>query len=231
MFEFTFRMFSTGHATLPAKGMQMIPNQLAERLMPESIHLNVAVLTVEKNAVVLENGERWEADAVVVATDAKTASRLLPELAEPVTRWRSVTGLYFSAPQSPMNEAIIALNGDGRGLVNNVCVISDVAPAYAPAGKSLISISVLGVPTSLDLHEQVLDELERWFGSQVRKWSHLRTYQIQQALPEQAVTPLKNGVQRIGGIFICGDHCDSASIEGAISSGKQTADEIVLNFR
>ena len=231
MFEFTFRMFSTGHATLPAKGMQMIPNQLAERLMPESIHLNVAVLTVEKNAVVLENGERWEADAVVVATDAKTASRLLPELAEPVTRWRSVTGLYFSAPQSPMNEAIIALNGDGSGLVNNVCVISDVAPAYAPAGKSLISISVLGVPTSLDLHEQVLDELERWFGSQVRKWSHLRTYQIQQALPEQAVTPLKKGVQRIGGIFICGDHCDSASIEGAISSGKQTADEIVLNFR
>ena len=145
MFEFTFQMFTDGYATLPAGGMRAIPDQLAARLPAESIHLNTEVRSVEERAVALETGERWEADAVVVATDARTARRLLPEPGTEEVAWRAVTGIYFSAPHSPMNEAIIALNGDGDGLVNNVCVISDVVPEYAPLGKSLISVSVLGV--------------------------------------------------------------------------------------
>jgi hypothetical protein len=38
----------------------------------------------------------------------------------------------------------LMLNGTGRGRVNNVAVMSDVAPGYAPAGETLISVSVLG---------------------------------------------------------------------------------------
>lgn len=136
MFEFTFRMFSEGSATLPAAGMQAIPEQLAARLPPGSIRLHTAAHSVEPRAVLLENGEKLEADAVVVATDARTAWRLLPGLTPSEPAWRSVTGLYFSAPVSPIGEAIIALNG-GPGLVNNVCVPSDLAPNYAPEGKSL----------------------------------------------------------------------------------------------
>lgn len=220
MFEFTFRMFSKGFATLPAKGMQAIPDQLAARLPPGSLRLNAAARTVDARAVVLENGERLEADSVVVATDASTAGRLLPGLVAEDVAWRSVTGMYFSAPESPLHEPIIALNG-GDGLVNNVCVPSDVAREYAPEGKSLISVSVLGLPAAENLEAAVQAELESWFGPQVRAWSHLQTYRIPQALPEQAATPMKNGV------FICGDHCRSASIEGAVASGMETAGSIL----
>lgn len=222
MFEFTFRMFSEGFATLPADGMQAIPDQLAAQLPRGSLRLNAAVYAVEPRAITLESGERIAADAVVVATDAGTAERLLPGLNAQNVAWRSVTGVYFSAPESPLREPIIALNG-GPGLVNNVCVLSDIAPSYAPEGKSLVSVSVLGLPELENLEALVRAELETWFGPQVHQWSHLRTYQIPRALPEQAATPMRNGVQQHNGIFICGDHCRSASIEGAVISGMETA--------
>jgi protoporphyrinogen oxidase len=229
MFEFTFQMFTDGHATLPAKGMQAIPDQLAARLPDGSVHLNSAVRAVEEQAVVFETGERWETDAVVVATDAKTARSLMPGLEEVDTAWRAVTGIYFSALRSPLNEAVIALNGSGCGLVNNVCVISDVVPGYAPSGKSLISVSVLGVHEIDSLESRILAELEAWFGVQVRDWIHLRTDRIKQALPEQPITPLKNGIQKKNGVFFCGDYCTSASIEGAIVSGKNTAAAVLAS--
>jgi protoporphyrinogen oxidase len=231
MFEFTFQMFADGYATLPAKGMQSIPEQLAARLPSGGIRLNAAVCSVEERAVVLETGERWEADAVVVATDAKTAGRLLPEAGVDEVAWRAVTGIYFSAPRSPLNEAIIALNGDGDGLVNNVCVISDVVPEYAPAGKSLISVSVLGVDETSDLEMRVQEELEAWFGPQVRAWEHLRTDRIKQALPEQPRMPLNEGIRKQNGVFLCGDYCTSASIEGAIVSGKDTAAAVLASLK
>lgn len=230
MFEFTFRMFAEGFATLPAKGMQAIPEQLAARLPDGSIRLSTAARAVEARTVVLENGERLEADAVVVATDASTAGRLLPGLAVREPAWRAVTGIYFSAPESPLGEPIIALNGGG-GLVNNVCVLSDVAPEYAPEGESLVSVSVLGVPERDDLEAAVRAELEIWFGAQVRTWRHLRTDRIRQALPEQAATPMKSGVQTHNGVFVCGDHCQSASIEGAVVSGMETARAVLARHK
>ena len=229
MFEFTFKIFSRGSATLPARGMGEIPLQLASRLPAGSVRLNSRVVGIRSDGVILESGEQLAGDAVVVATDAATAARLLPGMLETVTAWRSVTCLYFAADRSPLYEAIIALNGTGRGLVNNVCVPSDVAPDYAPPGRALISVSVLGTPENADLESRVLDELVDWFGGEVRTWKHLRTERIKRALPEQAPgTGMTGpGYREQSGVFICGDHLWSASIEGAIISGLRTADAIL----
>jgi hypothetical protein len=137
--------------------------------------------------------------------------------------------LYFAAERSPLGEAIIALNGSGSGLVNNVCVPSDVSPSYAPKGKALISISVLGMPEPHELEQRVLAELEAWFGKVVHGWRHLRTEQIERALPEQApkVGMVGAGFRVQDGIYLCGDHLWSASIEGAIVSGKRTAEAVL----
>ncbi|MFZ4596183.1 MAG: NAD(P)/FAD-dependent oxidoreductase [Verrucomicrobiaceae bacterium] len=229
MFEFTFKMFSRGSATLPAKGMGEIARQLASRLPAEVILLGTKVAEVRADGITLESGEQLTGRAVVLATDASTASKLLPSLASSEPAWRSVTCLYFAADRSPLGEAIIALNGSGAGLVNNVCVPSDVAPSYAPRGKALISISVLGLPDITDLNSRVVTELEAWFGKDVREWRHLRTERIERALPEQApnVGMIGLGFREHAGVFVCGDHQWSASIEGAIISGKRTADAIL----
>lgn len=229
MFEFTFKMFSRGSVTLPAQGMQEIPRQLASRLPAEAIRRGAPVTEVQPGKIKLASGEDLEGDVVVVAADATTAARLLPALVPREPDWRAVTGLYFAAGKSPLREAIIALNGTGRGLINNVCVLSDVAPAYAPPGQALISVSVLGAPAIPDLAMQIIAELEPWFGPEVRGWRHLRTDRIERALPEQP--PITGSLgpcfREIEGIFVCGDHLTSASIEGAIISGLRTAEALL----
>ena len=230
MFEFTFKMFAEGHATLPAKGMQAIPRQLANRLPMNAIRLDAPVRSVEARKATLENGEKVMAEAVVVATDAGTAARLVSGLQKNPTGWRSTTSIYYSAPSSPLKEAIIALNGNASGLVNNVCVPSDVSPNYAPDGRALISVSLLGLPDSKDLESRVQTELETWFGKQVRHWVPLRTYRIPHALPEQPPSDSReksNGFRVYDGIYVCGDHCTSASIEGALVSGRSVAEHII----
>ncbi len=229
MFEFTFQMFSRGSATLPALGMQEIPRQLACRLPADAILRGVRVTEAQPGKIKLASGGYLEAEAIVVATDAATAAALIPGLVTKERPWRAVTGIYFAAAESPLREAIIALNGAGRGLINNVCVLSDVAPGYAPAGQALISISVLGLPAMPDFEAQILAELELWFGAEVRGWRHLRTDRIERALPEQSPVTGPPGpcFREVNGIFVCGDHVTSASIEGAIISGLRTADALL----
>ena len=229
MFEFTFKMFSQGSATLPSRGMGEIPRQLASRLPPGTIRLGAQVTEIQPGSITLESGDQFRGDAVVVATDATTAAGLVSAggIAGPV--WRSVTCLYFAASRSPLGEPIIALNGTGSGLVNNVCVPSDLAPDYAPPSRALVSVSVLGTVDAADLESRVLAELEAWFGSAVREWRHLRTYRIERALPRQAPGTgfTGPGFRKEAGVYLCGDHLWSSSIEGAIISGLRTADAIL----
>ncbi|MEM9079230.1 MAG: NAD(P)/FAD-dependent oxidoreductase [Verrucomicrobiota bacterium] len=226
MFEFTFKMFSHGSATLPAHGMQQIPAQLASRLHPDTLRLNTPVQTLTGTTLILENGEQIQADNIVLALPADSANKLMPDLNLPVPTWRSVTNLYFAAPQSPLNEPIIALNGNKHGLINNLSVPSDLSPHYAPEGQALISASILGLNESPDLPNQALAELASWFGPQVHQWKHLRTDLIPKALPDQ----LPNSSpppQPQPPLFLCGDHQTSASIEGAFTSGQQIAKRIL----
>ncbi len=233
MFEFTFKMFSQGSATLPAKGMGEIALQLARQLPAETIRIGAVVASVSSEGCRLVGGEAIRGSRVVVATQASQTGKLIPGFEKQAPEWRSVTNLYYSSSSSPLAEPIIALNAGGVGLVNNVCVLSDVAPGYAPPGRSLISVSVLGLHPDNDLPDRVKEELSGWFGEQVEDWIHLRTDLIKHALPEQLPAPggpKKEAFLKMGDVWICGDHTSSASIEGAIVSGSQTAEMMMADF-
>ena len=230
MFEFTFQMFTKGYATLPDMGMQAIPEQLAARLPSSHIRLHARAHQLEGTTVHLENGERMDASHVVIATDASTAQRLCPELVCQISAWKAVQNLYFRAEKSPMSEAIIALQGDHTGLIHNVCVPSDVNPRYAPAGSSLVSVSVLGNCHQPELVSAVQEELSTWFGPEAKTWDHLKTYHIAHALPEQLPTSSSQNQPKIvssRNVIITGDHCATASIEGALTSGIQAANHLI----
>ena len=226
MFEFTFKMFSEGSATVPAGGMQRIPEQLAARLPEGTIRLKQKVERVAKDGVAVAGGEWLEASRVVVATDASVAGALVPAFQAHETGWRSVTNLYFAAEQSPLQEPIIALNGSGEGLVNNVAVMSDLSSQYAPKGRALVSVSLLGHHPDDDIPGRVKKELRAWFGDAVLHWEHLRTDLIKRALPEQKVTEVV-GTREFEGVLVCGDHAVSASIDGAVQSGQAAATAIL----
>jgi phytoene dehydrogenase-like protein len=230
LFTFVFRMFASGDAVLPSQGMGAMAQQLAERLPPGTVCTNSAVERLEEHRVRLADGRQLSGRGIVVATESRTASRLLGELQPPAAR--SVTCLYFAAERPPVDEPILVLNGEGQGLVNNLCVPSLVAPTYAPPGAALISATVLGIPAIDDqqLESSVRQELQQWFGNQVQTWRHLRTYRIPFALPVQtppALAPVAKSPRRQDGLWICGDYLDTASIQGAMVSGRRAADDVL----
>jgi phytoene dehydrogenase-like protein len=231
MFEFVFRMFAEGDTALPAGGMGAIPEQIARALPEGSIRLRSPVAKVAAGGrVILETGEEVEARSVVVATQGPAAARLLGRPVE--RRWRGVTCLYYAAERPPIAEPILVLDGDGRGPVNNLCVPSAVSPAYAPPGGALVSATVLGVPGEDDgaLDAAVRAQLGGWFGSAVVKdWRRLRVCRIVEALPDQSPrSGARPADARIGpGLCAAGDHMDTASINGALASGRRAAEAIL----
>ncbi len=230
MFEFTFKMFSEGSAVLPKKGMGAIPAQLLARLPEDTLRLGAEVDSLSDGGLYLKSGELLKASRIVLAVDASTTARLLPEFSAEAPTWRSVTTLYFAADKAPIREALISLNGCGQGMVNSVAVLSEVSASYAPKGQALISVVVLGLPELSDLPEKVRVELAAWFGPQVRQWRHLRSDAIRQALPQQEKMGQKAALD-FGKVVVCGDHVTSASIEGAICSGLAAAKSVLTQSR
>lgn len=233
MFEFVFRGFAMGNACLPARGMGEVPAQLRAALPADAVRLGSHVDAIDDKIVRISGGEALGASAVVVATAAPAAARLTGLAEGP--GGRALTCLYFAAERPPVEEPILLLDGDGTGPVNNVAVPSAVARGYAPAGAALVSATVLGAPALDDaaLESAVRAQMARWFGPVARRWRHLRTYRILFAQPEQAppaLTPWRRPVRLRPGLYVCGDHRDNASINGALESGRRAAEALLEDF-
>jgi len=227
MFDVIFRSLSEGESVLPSRGMHALPLQLAARLSDGTIRLNSRVKDIQGCSVSLDSGETIAARAVVVATDGPTASKLL---GLPHVESRKVGCVYFSADTPPTNEKLVVLDGTGNGPVLNVAVLSNVAPSYAPANKHLIVAALPGV-TEGNLETISREQLRSWWGPQVDAWKHLRTYVIDHGGPVQR--PPFSPKQRVNlgeGRFVCGDHRDTGSIQGAMYSGRRCGEAVVQSL-
>jgi phytoene dehydrogenase-like protein len=226
MFEFVFKMFSEGDVAVPERGMQAIPESMAAALDADAVRLNTRVERVAKGGCHLTTGEEIRANAVVVATDGTDGAQWLRGL--PELRWRSTACFYFDAAEPPFEDPILMLDGDGRGPANSVTVMSQVAPSYAPLGRSLVSVSVIDANDADmdDLERGVRDQLKDWFGAVVDDWRAVRHYKIPRSLP--VAGPVKDAPATIiDGVFACGDHLESASIQGAMVSGRKAAEAVI----
>jgi len=234
MFEFGFRMFSSGETALPGEGMGVIPNQIASRLPSESIRLNSRVESIQDHSVFLSNGEKLTGRALVLAAEGPETARLLGEEKRPGSR--STTCLYFAADKPPFMEPLLILNGEEQGPVNSVTIPSLVAPAYAPEGQALIAITIIGLPPLQDdeLAGAVRSQLAGWFGPKVSAWRHLRTYWIRHALPLQ-IPPLPDPTAPVRplrpSLYVCGEYGNPASLQWAMVSGRKAAEAVIESFK
>jgi phytoene dehydrogenase-like protein len=232
MLEFVFKMLSEGDISLPARGMGAIPAQLAAKLPLDSLRLNARVESLHENEISLAGGEALRARAIVVATESTAAAHLVGE-AEPASR--SVTCFYYDAEESPVPHPMLVLNGDGAGPVNNFSVLTQIAPSYAPAGRHLISVTVLGTQelTDAQLGGFIIAQMKNWFGPVARAWKFLKSYRIPHAQPQQfpgALEPPQRPVRVRPGVYVCGDHRDTASINGAMVSGRRAAEAVLADL-
>ncbi len=227
MFDVIFQSLSTGDSAVPAAGMGAIPEQLAGHLPTTAIRLNTRVASVDGTTVRLDDGSTIEADRLVIATEGPVASRLL---GLPPVQSKSATCVWFAAPSPPVDHRLIMLDGSGVGPALNVAVMSNVAPSYAPNGQALIACACPGVDAD-DIEPRVRAQMRSWFGDQVDRWDHLRTDAIHHGQPQQR--PPFDPKQRVAlgeHLFVCGDHRDTASIQGALYSGRRCAEAVVASF-
>lgn len=167
---------------------------------------------------------------------------------EPEQTQRSVGCLYYSFEgDAPVKDPILILNGigDDRGSdvnpANNVCFPSVVTRGYIPAGAGLCSVTVLKTTMESfegrhgDLDAAVRKQLATWFPEHknaiIKKWKLERVYKIPNAQPAQLNGPLPANensgrpcntyrkAQLPKGLFVCGDHVATATLNGALESG------------
>ncbi|QGJ70007.1 Flavin containing amine oxidoreductase [Planctomycetales bacterium 10988] len=229
MFEFVFKMFSLGDTCVPAKGMQAIAQQLADRLPENTISYQQKVQSIEPHTVRLMNGETLTAKIIIVATSSQAASSLLSNFSDiPLSfpKMKQTACYYFVAEKAPLNEPILLLNGEGKGFINNVNIMSNVAEEYAPEGKTLLSVSVVG--SEVPEEQTIQQELSKWFGEEANSWRHLKTYVIESSLPEQQTLKVQTSPKcHHDFLYVCGDYLETASINGAIASGRRLAETIL----
>jgi phytoene dehydrogenase-like protein len=232
-FEFVFKHFVEGDAALPARGIQEIPKQLADRLPAGSVELHARVTGIEGRTVHFADGRTLQGHAVVLATDGPAARQLVPALGtrEPAAA-RRTTCTYFAADgRSPgRGDKLLRLNAAPDCLAHNVAFVSDVAPEYAPVGQTLVSVSTQGHHGLADeeLALQLRQELVTWFGTGAAQWRRLGTYHIDQALPVYAAgQPARQPQQLADGLYRCGDWTSYPSLNAAIATGREVAEAIL----
>lgn len=222
--ELVLRSFVRGTPALPATGMQAIPEQLSARLPDDVLHLEEPVESLEGTVVVTASG-RTEARAVLVATDGSAAHDLLGLPSPPQ---RALTTYYHLADQQPTRRPILHVDGDRRGPVVNSAVVSNVAPSYASDGRVLVSTTVLGDRDDAGTEHLARQQLRWLYGCDPTAWELVATYPIPHALP--AMPPpltIRQPVALGDGRFVAGDHRDTASIQGALVSGRRAAHAIL----
>jgi phytoene dehydrogenase-like protein len=232
VFQYIFKMFAAGDVSIPARGMEVIPRQMAGRIQPGGFRTGARVQAVEKGRVSLESGEDLMCRKIVLAVEAPEIERLLglPQL----TASYGERCLYFSAGRPPIREPFLVINAEGRGPVNNLCVPSLAASDYAPRGRSLISVTVIGEQAASDsvLEKTVRDQLTQWYGRAVYHWDLLKIYSIRHALPAQpppAANPAIAAGELRPGIFVCGEYGSLPSIQWALMSGRLAADAVLAS--
>lgn len=228
--DVVLKSFVRGTPSVPALGMQRIPEQLATGL---DVRLGHRVGAVSEHGVDVVGGDTHAAEAVIVATDPTTAASLVPGVHAPTGH--SVTTWYFRPRCAPAEladgEAVLVLDGTGRGPLVNTVVLSHAAPDYAPAGSALVAASALGVWDDPAQAEAVRDHLAWLYGVPTKDWELIASYAIPYALPAMPVPfALQRPVRAGEGVYVAGDHRDTSSIQGALVSGRRAAQAVLKDL-
>jgi len=238
--ELLVRSFVRGRPSVPWAGMQAIGDQLAAGLPEGVVHLGVPAHSVSgagtpTRSVATQAGT-VTARAVVVATDPARAAEFTGQPAVPTrpltTFWHTVDPLALG----PFGRSgAIHLDGERRSPLANTVVLSASALAYAPPGRALVASTIRALPSSdaTDPTSEagILRELARVHGTDTSGWELVHVHAIPHALtvmdpPLEVRRPVILG----DGLFVAGDHRDTASIQGALVSGRRAADAVLAHL-
>jgi phytoene dehydrogenase-like protein len=237
VFKFVWSMLSKGLATTPIGGMQSIPDAMSNVLLEKgvAIHLETTVQDLQptqKGWNLITSTDTYPSDLVVIATDIWSLSALIPQSESP--KYRSQRTLWLAVDRAIDCGPSLILNPDRDSPFMTVAPMHAVDKDRAPAGTSLFAVTIRSEhfsDTTDHLVQEfyqamqrnklisVLDKITCISDQTIEKAQfvqhpqHFRMHSQLAKLPE--------------GIYICGEHLQTSSINGALESGITIADEIV----
>lgn len=223
--DLALRGFARSRLALPAGGASAVPELLASALPPGTVRTGVRAVSVSTTSVDTADHGPVACGAVVVATGARAASELLPGLRVP--DFHPVTVLHHTADRPPLAEPALVLDADRRGPLSQSVVVSEADPSRTPSGRALITSAVLGPAASEPV--TVLDKAARaqlgeLYGTSAKHWQLISTHHDAEAVPVMSAPhDFRRPVRMLAGLYVCGDHRDTSSIQGALASGRRAA--------
>ncbi|MGW6530119.1 NAD(P)/FAD-dependent oxidoreductase [Streptomyces venezuelae] len=224
--DLALHAFARGRLCLPEGGAEALPEHLAAALPPGVVRTGVRVTSVSTSSVGTAEHGTFTCRAVLLATDARAAAELLPGLRVPP--FHEVTVVHHAVPEPPLDGPALLLDADRAGPVAHTAVISQVDPSRAPAGRVLVSSTVLGPPPE---ESAVRAHLAALYGTPTDRWERLAVHHTREAVP--AMPPphdVRRPVRLLSGLYVCGDHRDTSTVQGALHSGRRAAHAVLTDF-
>ena len=219
MFEFVYKMFGEGHASLPKSGIEAIPKQLFKNLNNTTFKFNTKVVSIENNEITLDNKTKLKTSFTIDATN------LLSNSINPVTDWKSCHVLYFETGNKIIQKKLIGLIPKKEALINNIFYHTSLK-THNRGKKELLSVTVVDDKNleKSKIIERVQRELKEYCG--IDSGRFIKHYYIPQALPnlknlQCSVKPAQTGLA--DNIFLAGDSQLNGSLNAAIVSGEEAA--------
>jgi protoporphyrinogen oxidase len=217
MFEFVYKMFGEGYATIPEQGIGAISEQLKGKLETTQFQFGQEVKQVTNTHITLENGQELAHSGVIITANAST---LVPNMNDQAVQWKSCTCLYFEVDRTNIPEGTIALVAEQGKLTNNMYAYQDAS------GRQLLSVTTLkdNGKTEQELTQAVEAEVKGYCG--IQRIKHIANLKITEALPD--LTQLKmtaepSESQLTEHIFLAGDVLFNGSLNAAMESGRLAA--------
>jgi protoporphyrinogen oxidase len=225
MFEFVFKMFASGYATLPKAGIGEIPKQLASRLKSTKLEFGKEIVACEDNLLFFGEGKK-RFDYIILATEA---APLVSNMRNQGILWRTCNTLYFTMKRPADTRPLIGLIADDGALVNNIFVHTNLETAFQ-GEDALLSVTIVKAHglTEYELIHRVKAELLEHCG--LDGLTYLKTYAIPKALPalkglQGTIFPTETRLTN--SIFLAGDYLLNGSLNAAMLSGEQAAQGLV----
>jgi phytoene dehydrogenase-like protein len=214
------KSFVSGAPGVPRKGVGQLSNALAARV--SSISYNTRVDRIDGTTVHTSQGD-LNANKIIVATDATTATQLL-DLPE-IPRMAGCITWYHASVENPSGTGRLIVDGQNRGPIINSVVMSDISADYAPQGQHLISTTTDLSATESDVRRH----LTLVWQTSTHDWQLIAKYEIPAALPVQSIgRALSQSLKINDNLFVVGDHRAVPSQQGALFSGRLAA-QLICN--
>ena len=229
MFQFIYKMFGEGYASLPKTGIEAIPKQLAQGLKKTTFRFNTKVISISNGELLLDDETKVKSDFIIVATEAST---LIPNLRGQDTKWKSCDTLYFETKTRNIDTPLIGLLPDSDSLINNIFYHTSLETT-SKGKDQLLSVTIVE-NHNLSKEQLILriqKELKEHCG--IASCRFLKRYTIPMALPDlkniqYEISPSET--QLTSHIFLAGDTQLNGSLNAAMISGESAALGVIQNI-